>query len=462
MEREDLHVVMYPWFAFGHISPFVQLANALSSRGVRVSFLSAPANIPRITSLSSSSIDIIPVDIPPIDGLPPTIQSTADMTFDMAELLKIAVDDMKPQIHTLLTKLKPQIILHDFTHHWMSSVASPLGIKTLYFCVFSAHASAYVMVPSRRDTPKPSDLQVAPPDFLGDSSLVQSLDPHEAAHIFYVFKSFYGGPSVYERGVSCMRDCDAIVCKSSSEMEGPYIDCLSAQYDKPVLLTGPLVQDPPPTGELDPEWKEWLDGFAPGSVVFCSFGSETFLDGTLIEELLIGVEKTGLPFLVVLNFPKEGGDDDDDGEKKLKRAIPEGFEERVKGRGRVRTGWVPQKCILGHASVGCYVNHAGLSSVMEGLINGCQLVLLPMKGDQFLNARLCEGGMGVGVAVRRGAEDGRFDREGVCEAVMKAVAAEEGVCERWRRILSDGELQGWYVSEFIRKMRALVDVEGGV
>ncbi|KAK1307407.1 Anthocyanidin 3-O-glucosyltransferase [Acorus calamus] len=441
-EELELHVMMFPWFAFGHISPFVQLANTLSSRGVRVSFLSAPANIPRIASLSPTSIDIIPVDIPPIEGLPPTIQSTSDSTPDMAELLKIAVDDMKPQIHTLLTKLKPQIILHDFTHHWMSSIASPIGVKTLYFSVFSAHAFAYLMVPSRTKS-----LQFPPIGFPHSSS---SLDPYEAEHLQYIFKSFYGGPSVYDRVVSCMRDCDAIVCKSASEMEGGYIDYLSSQYGKPVLLTGPLVQGLP-TGELDPEWKEWLDGFAPGSVVFCSFGSETFLDGTLIEELLIGV---------VLNFPKEGGNDND-GKTKLKRVIPEGFKERVKGRGRVRTGWVPQKHILGHANVGCYVNHAGLSSVMEGLINGCRLVLLPMKGDQLLNGRLCGGEvMKVGVVVRRDREDGRFNREGICEAVLEAVrGAGGGGCDRWRMFLMDGDVQDRYMSEFIQNMRALLNVD---
>ncbi|KAK1281765.1 UDP-glycosyltransferase 79B8 [Acorus calamus] len=159
----------------------------------------------------------------------------------MAEL---SVDNMKPQIHTLLAKLKPQIILHDITHHWTSSIASPLGVKTLYFSVFSAHAFAYLMVPSRTKF-----LQFPPVGFPDSSS---SLDPYEAGHSQYIFKSFYGGPCVYERVVPCMRDCDAIVCKSASEMEGAYIDYLSSQYGKPVLLTGPLVQGPLTTGELHP------------------------------------------------------------------------------------------------------------------------------------------------------------------------------------------------------------------
>ncbi|KAK1283301.1 Anthocyanidin 3-O-glucosyltransferase [Acorus calamus] len=447
MEGQDLHVMMFPFFAFGHISPFVQLADALSLHNVHVTLLSASSNIPRITSLSttSSSFDIVTVDIPPIDGLPPSLHSTSDMTFDMAELLKLAVDAMKPQLHDILSVHKPHIILHDFSHHWMSSVASPLGVKTLFFSVFSALSSAFLTVPDRRD----SDLRLPPPGFPTSSS-IKSIDPHEASDMRYVFMSFHGGPSVYDRVTQSMRDCDAIVCKSCREMEGPFIDYLSNRYGKPVLLTGPLVQDPAREGGLDPEWKEWLDGFEEGSVVFCSFGSETFLDRTQIEELVTGLENTGLPFLVVLNFPKEGG------RPKLKEMLPEGFEERVKGRGRAREGWTPQKEIMAHASVGCYVSHAGLSSVMEGLINGCRLVLLPMRGDQFFNARLCEGDLGVGVKVRRDGESGGFDREGVREAVVEAVKKGKGEGEKWRGLLVDGGLREGYVRDLVRGMKGLV------
>lgn len=47
---EALHVVMFPYFAFGHISPFVQLSNRLCVHGIKVSFFSAPTNISRIKS----------------------------------------------------------------------------------------------------------------------------------------------------------------------------------------------------------------------------------------------------------------------------------------------------------------------------------------------------------------------------------------------------------------------------
>jgi hypothetical protein len=159
-------------------------------------------------------------------------------------------------------------------------------------------------------------------------------------------------------------------------MEGAYIKYLATQLRKPLLLAGPLVPDPP-QGELDERWATWLSVFPDGAVVFVSFCSETFLTPAAVTELLLGLEATGCPFLAVLNSP--------DGAAVV---LPPGFAERVSGRGVVCSGWVQQQHILRHRSVGCYVTHAGFSSVVEGLVAGCRLVLLPMKSDQFLNAAL--------------------------------------------------------------------------
>lgn len=257
---------------------------------------------------------------------------------------------------------------------------------------------------------------------------------------------------------------DAMVVKTCAEMEGPYVEYLEAQYGKPVLLVGPIVPDEPPSGggggeELEPRWAEWLGRFAPGSVVFCSFGSETFLADSAVEELLFGLEAAGSPFLVVLNFPKGGGGGQ-------KTPIPEGFEERVRGRGVVHTGgWVQQQLLLRHPSVGCFVCHAGLSSVLEAIVAGPQLVMLPQKGDQFLNAKLFAAEMGVGFEVERRPEDGWFGRDAVCAAIKAAMEAAAPAASqqsrvgeshrKWREFLLDEQVQGKFTVEFIDKLRQL-------
>jgi hypothetical protein len=100
----ELHVVMFPFFAFGHISPFVQLSNKLSLHGVRISFLSAPGNIARIKSslLATPTTQIISLPIPAVEGLPPGHNSTAETTPAVAGLLKKALDLMQPQIDFII------------------------------------------------------------------------------------------------------------------------------------------------------------------------------------------------------------------------------------------------------------------------------------------------------------------------------------------------------------------------
>ncbi|KAK2634981.1 hypothetical protein Ddye_029773 [Dipteronia dyeriana] len=453
---EALHVVMFPYFAFGHLSPFVQLSNRLCVHGVKVSFLSAPGNISRIKSTLklTPQAQIIPLQIPQIEGLPPGLDSTSDMTPAMAELLKQAIDLMQPQITTLVSQLKPHFIFFDFAQHWLPKLASQLGIKTLRFSVFATISDAYLMVPPRQDSNTIDDL-MSPPN--GFPSRNIALKEFEARDFLYVFMSFHGKPSVYERVLECLNSCTAIVNKTCNEMEGPYVDFMRTQYQKPVLLTGPLVPEPP-SDELDHKWSDWLGQFQVKSVIFCSFGSETFLSKEQIRELALGLEITGLPFLVVLNFPANT-----DAETELGRALPDGFMERVENRGVVHTGWVQQQLILAHKSVGCYVFHSGYSSVIEGIVNDCQLVLLPLKGDQYINSKLVAGDMRAGVEVKRREASGHFGKEDVVEAVktvMVEVDKEPGVSiranqNRWREFLLNHEVQNKFIADLVEGLKAL-------
>ncbi|ESR34268.1 hypothetical protein CICLE_v10004868mg [Citrus x clementina] len=458
-EADQLHVVMFPWFAFGHISPFVQLSNKLSLHGVKVSFFSAPGNIPRIkSSLNLTPMaDIIPLQIPHVDGLPPGLDSTSEMTPHMAELLKQALDLMQPQIKTLLSQLKPHFVFFDFTHYWLPGlVGSQLGIKTVNFSVFSAISQAYLVVPARKLNNSLADLMKSPDGFPATS--ITSLDEFVARDYLYVYTKFNGGPSVYERGIQGVDGCDVLAIKTCNEMEGPYLDFVRTQFKKPVLLTGPLVNPEPPSGELEERWAKWLCKYPPKSVIYCSFGSETFLTVDQIKELAIGLEITGLPFFLVLNFPPNV-----DAQSELVRTLPPGFMDRVKDRGVVHTGWVQQQLILRHESVGCYVCHSGFSSVTEAVISDCQLVLLPLKGDQFLNSKLVAGDLKAGVEVNRRDHDGHFGKEDIFKAVktvMVDVNKEPGASIRanqkwWREFLLNGQIQDKFIADFVKDLKTL-------
>ncbi|CAO2177047.1 unnamed protein product [Urochloa humidicola] len=402
---------------------------------------------------AADAVTLVPLHLPRVPGLPEGASSTAELTAGGAELLKVALDGTREQVAALLAELRPDAALIDFATPWVVDAAAPLSIKVLHFSVFSAVTGAYNVVPARRlhgAVPTAGDLMSAPAGF-PEGSTVATIPAYQAADFTYMFKSFDGQPCVYDRAVAGIKACDAIVMKSCEEMEGPYINYLSAQFGKPVLVAGPVVPEPP-QGELEERWANWLSSFPENSVVFASFGSETFLPAATATELLLGLEATDRAFLVVLNFPKGA-----DAEAELRASIPLGFEERVGERGKVCTGWVQQQHILRHPSVGCYLNHAGFSSAVEGLVAGCRLVFLPIKGDQYLNAALLARELRVGVEVARRAEDGWFGRQDVSDAVALALAdGGDGDGGKWKEFFTDQDVQKRFTRDFVRQLKKLV------
>ncbi|KAK7401911.1 hypothetical protein VNO78_13771 [Psophocarpus tetragonolobus] len=117
---------------------------------------------------------------------------------------------------------------------------------------------------------------------------------------------------------------DAAGFKGCREFEGPYVDYLADQFGKLVLLSGPVIPEPPNT-VLDEIWDAWLGRFNDGSVIYCALGSEWTLPHHQFQQPLLGLELTGLPFLAVLKIPI--------GFETIEAALPEGFKERVEGRG---------------------------------------------------------------------------------------------------------------------------------
>jgi UDP:flavonoid glycosyltransferase YjiC (YdhE family) len=160
----------------------------------------------------------------------------------------------------------------------------------------------------------------------------------------------------------------------------------------------------------------WLDAQPPGSVVYVALGSEVPLPAALAHELALGLELAGARFLWELRKPGGVADDED--------ALPPGFRQRTRGRGLVVMGWAPQVRVLAHAAVGAFLTHCGWSSLVEGLLFGRPLVMLPIFGDQWPNARAMEGRK-VGVQVARDEDDGSFDRHGIAGAVRAVMLEEE-------------------------------------
>ncbi|XP_062104643.1 cyanidin 3-O-galactoside 2''-O-xylosyltransferase FGGT1-like [Humulus lupulus] len=464
----SLHIAMYPWFAFGHITPFLYLSNKLAQKGHRISFLIPTKTQSKMDHLNRfpALITFVPITVPHVEGLPIGAETTHGVPHSLVPLIMTAMDRTEPDVELLLRELKPDFVFFDFVH-WIPKLARSLGIKSLEYSSGSPMTVAYNFSPARqaqlngvvgREVSE-ADIMQPPPGF-PDPSI--KLHLHEArAWLKYRTLKFGSDILFRHRLLTGLSECEALGFKACKEIEGPFIDYLETQFGKPMLLSGPLLPDPGTSSmaRLDEKWLNWLGGFEPGSVVYCCIGSEITLSKDQFQELLLGLELSGLPFLAALRPPSEVAES-----LSIEEALPEGFLERVGGRGVVYGGWIQQPQILEHPSVGCFVTHCGWGSLMEAMVNKCELVLLPNGGDQIYNARLMGNHLKVGVEVEKDEEDGLFTRESVSKAI-RIVAEEDSEVGRevkanrakLRELLLREDMESSYLDDFIRKLKSLLD-----
>ena len=446
-------IAMYPWFAFGHLTPYLHLSNELAERGHKITFILPEKTQSQLQHLNlhPTLITFHPLTIPHVDGLPPGAETASDLPFFSHHLLATAMDRTSDQVEAALRALKPDFFFFDFPY-WAPALASKLGIKSIYYSAVCASAVAHHPPPGRQVS-KDSTLttDVPPPGYPSPTVVLRS---HEAWMVQFLFAPFGEGVNLYQRLTTGMKGCDAISIRTCQEIEGPFCDYLASQYGKPVLLTGAVLPKPLPT-PLEDRWAQWLGGFKPGSVIFCAFGSQNFPGKDQFQELLLGLELTGLPFLVALKPPT--------GAATIEEALPEGFQERVGGRGVVHGGWVPQPSILSHPSVGCFVSHCGFGSMWESLTSDPQIVLVPELPDQILNTRLLAEVLKVAVEIDK-EQNGWFSKESLCRAIRSVMDEESEVGglvrknhAKWKKTLTGQGFMSNYIDNFVQQLQQLLD-----
>lgn len=198
------------------------------------------------------------------------------------------------------------------------------------------------------------------------------------------------------------------IFNSFESLEGKYLDHLKKQTGHnrvfgvgPLSLTG-LDSSARGRDNSDPNSDDrvftWLDRCPDRSVVYVCFGSQKLLSSDQMETLSSGLEKSGTRFIWVV---KSGTPEQ---KKSGYGVIPDGFEKRVAGTGRVVTTWASQVKILNHKAVGGFLSHCGWNSVLEAISSGVMILAWPMEADQFQNSRLLVEDIRVAVKVCEGAE----------------------------------------------------------
>ncbi|KAL3810537.1 hypothetical protein ACJIZ3_000695 [Penstemon smallii] len=470
-DEAEIHVVILPWLAFGHMTPFLQLSIALAKLRIHVSFISTPRNIqrlPKIPSTLAPFLDLVSFPLPqlqpPAAGLlPENAEATVDVPWEKVQYLKMAYDLLQEPFKNFIAEKLPNWIILDIAPYWASDIARDFNIPTIAYSIMPAVALLFFGPPEclagegqRKVRPTPESLTVSP-DWIDFESKVTCKHFEAISLHAGLYGKNASGVSDAERAAKIFKSARAMAIRTCPEFEADYLNTYEKVMRKPVIPVGLL----PPEQSKDQKTKitqepwnsifKWLDQQEPKSVVYVAFGSETKFTKEEIDELAYGIELSGLPFFWVLRKPDWANDTD------FHEILPTGFGSRTAGRGIVHIGWAPQWEILAHSSIGGSLYHVGLSSTVESLQYGHSLAFLPFVADQPLNARLLVE-KGLGIEVERDELDGKFSRKGIETALRKVMVSEESENVRVRAreaaaFFGDRKLHDNYVRMFAEYLK---------
>ncbi|XP_055817099.1 beta-D-glucosyl crocetin beta-1,6-glucosyltransferase-like [Solanum dulcamara] len=403
-----LRVLMFPFLAYGHISPFLNVAKKLADRGFLIYLCSSPINlksiINKIPEKYSDSIQLVELHLPESPELPPHYHTTNGLPPHLNHTLQKALKMSKPNFLKIIQNLKPDLVIYDLLQQWAEHIANEQNIPAVKLLTSGATVFSYFYNLLK----KPGVEFPFPAIFLRKIEQVKLSELLEKSN---KEKEPDDGDGLADGNMQIM------LMSTSRTIEAKYIDYFTKLSNWKVFTVGPPFQDPITNDADDMELIDWLGTKDENSTVFVSFGSEYFLSKEDREELAFGLELSNVNFIWVVRFPK--------GEQQnLEDALPKGFLERIGENGRVLDKFAPQPRILNHPSTGGFISHCGWNSVMESIDFGLPIIAMPMHLDQPVNARLIVE-LGVAVEIVRD-DDGKIHREEIAETLKGVIKGKTG------------------------------------
>ncbi|XP_031112937.1 UDP-glycosyltransferase 92A1 [Ipomoea triloba] len=419
MEGKRETIILFPFMAQGHITPFLALSFRIAEKGsYNIILVNTPLNIKKLRSSlppKYSSIRLLEI---PFDGtqhgLPPDAETADILPYYVGLRLLELSPSLEPAFRALLSDvireqggLRPLCVVADFFFGWTAAVAREFGIFHAIFSGAGAFGlacfySMWLSLPHRDS----GEVEFTLPDFpeagiFHVSQLSPSLAVADGADRFSVFQ---------RKNLPTWADSNGLLLNTIAELENNGLVYFRRKLNVPVWAIGPILLSEDDRARIragkefgisPEECTKWLDKKPESSVLYISFGSQSTISATQMMQLAKALDSTDRNFIWVIR-PPLGFDPAADFSPE--EWLPEGFIERVKVNetGLIVLNWAPQVEILAHSSIAAFLSHCGWNSVLESLCNGVALIGWPMAAEQFFNAKLLGEEVGVCVEVARG------------------------------------------------------------
>ncbi|CAN1307592.1 Gallate 1-beta-glucosyltransferase 84A23 [Linum perenne] len=435
-DESPIHVLIVCYPSQGHINPTLRLADLLATHGLHVTFA--------INSSTGATMRL------------PTIQ--LDFFEDWLEpgdfMKQVSVTQIMPFLEKIGRKALPEMIkkysemgrpisclVSDAFLPWTFDVAATLDIPFAVLWTQSCaslvthyhYYSGDVRFPTVDDPESDTVLPGMPA--LKHDEIPTFLHPRTLSP---PFASSIVGESGFLGGMLC------IFVDTFAELEPEVVDHLATICRvKPI---GPLslqkISNCATTHQTNiggdlmdaaNDCIEWLNGKEASKVVYVSMGTVVSLQPDQRDELAHGLINSGLPFLWVVRPNRE--------EEESDIVLPDGLG--VNGK-VVR--WAPQREVLAHEAVGCFVTHCGWNSTLEVVAAGKPVVACPIFADQVTNAKFLVDVYEVGVRMSRH-EKTRLKRDEVTRLLVEATVGPKAEelrrnAARWKKKAEEAVAKG--------------------
>ncbi|GMI98055.1 UDP-glucosyl transferase 85A3 [Hibiscus trionum] len=431
-EAKKPHVVCIPCPAQGHVTPMMQLAKLIHSRGFHITFVNTEFNHRRLVrskgaeatkGLPDFRFETIP------DGLP---ESDIDATQDVPSLSDSTRKNCLAPLLELIAKLNssgvPPVscIVSDGVMSFGIEAARLLGIPEFQF--WTASACGFMCYLQYDELSERGIVPFKDENFTNDGTLDTPLDwiPGMSNMRLKDMPSFIRTTDpddiMFDFLGSEARNClnsSAIVFNTFDELEHEVLEAIVAKFPRiytvgPLNLLGRHVPESQFSSMTPSLWKEdsncieWLNQREPESVVYVNYGSVTVMSDHHLKEFAWGLANSKHPFLWMVRPDVVMGES---------AVLPEEFFEEIKDRGFIAS-WCHQDLVLSHRSVAAFLTHCGWNSTLESISRGVPVICWPFFAEQQTNCRFACTTWGIGMEVNP--DVNRNDVEALVKEMMES------------------------------------------